>query len=102
MILDIEDVRQKPRKVFMFLSETGGEGSQSALARELRIGPAGVTQCKLEVGQALARHGCHGPPGPRPGAGQATATARRQGTWNTIRCTPPPRRLIRSLRARRR
>ncbi len=66
VIFEIEDVPEKPRKVFMFLSETDGDGSQSALARELRISPARVTQCKREVGQALARHGYRGPLGPRP------------------------------------
>ena len=60
-IFDMEDVAEKPRRVFSFLAETDGQGSQSALARELRVSPARITQCKRELGQALSRHDYHGP-----------------------------------------
>ena len=72
-ILATEQIPAKGRRLFVYLAETHGEGSQTALGRELHITPARVTQLKRELGRAFSRHDYHGPLGPRLGAIQADA-----------------------------
>ncbi len=67
-ILDVEQVPAKGQRLFSYLVETHGQGSQTALAGELKITPARATQLKRELGEALSRHDYHGPLGRRPGA----------------------------------
>jgi hypothetical protein len=59
-ILDRESVSPKGRRVFAFLAENHGAGSQKELARELKISPTRVCQIKQQLAGCLAKHG-YGP-----------------------------------------
>jgi hypothetical protein len=60
-IFDKEQVSPKGRRVFEFLAESHGAGSQKELARELKVVPSRVTQIKRELAACLSQHG-YGPP----------------------------------------
>ena len=55
-ILRLEHASDKARRVFGFVAGTLGSGSQTALARELGVSPARITQIKGELADGLARH----------------------------------------------
>lgn len=56
-ILDMEHVSLKARRVFGFLAETHGAGSQKELARALKLSPGRITQIKRHLAGCLSRHG---------------------------------------------
>ncbi len=60
-ILDMEHVGLKARRVFGFLAETHGAGSQKELARALKLSPGRISQIKRNLSECLWRHGYEPP-----------------------------------------